>query len=268
MSALNVSHARTLPAVSSQRLIGQLQRVEDRHAAHLADLLKSCTEQAPCQSAACPACGAAFQQAAVRAVDELICKPAREIRNRMSARTIVPASGIVEPADLTVDIFERVGAEVLADFAKLQLPPAIIGLEASFNEDLTERIPPHWCVHPHAIQLDWLSPVQEAGLRAAFPPSPYVKRPVRNDPLDHKIAGRLYPFKWERCRRVTFINASDPKRAPYRDTKHRPLRPAQAVQLALAEHQLGFGRRLLTHQIDERAVRRLLEPYGWARDGL
>lgn len=94
-----------------------------------------------------------------------------------------------------------------------------------------------------------------------------MKGPVRIDPLDQRIAAQLYPFKVERFRRVTVLVTDHPTRRPYRDTIYRPLRPDQAVRLALVEHRLSFNRRLLIHGIEEEAIRRHLGALGWRRDG-
>lgn len=249
------------------RLIGQLRASQQPGAVELADILTACTGATLCRSAACPVCGLAFQRAAVALVEEFIEGPARAIRHRTTAITIVPASGCIPPGALTVEDFQRVRAEVAGAFAALDLPPAIIGLEASFNEDTTGRFDNHWCVHTHANQLDWLSDRQETALKNCFPRSPFVKQPVRCDKLDRRSEGRRYPFKPERVRRVTVFNTGHPTRAPFRESKRRELRPDQAVRLAMVEHRLGFARRHLTHGIDERLVRQRLRSLGWARDG-
>ncbi len=257
----------TKAALAQARLIGQLQRSSEPGAAALAAVLAACTPATPCRSAACPLCGLAFQATAVSLVEEFVRIPARAIRNRMTALTIVPASGIVAPEALSVKDFERVGAEITAAFAAVDLPPTIIGLETSLNEDTTGRFEDHCCVHSHTNQYEWLSEAQTVGLRARFRPSALVRQPVECKPLDQRSEGRDYPFKPERGRRVTVWVTDHPTRAPYRDSKRRPLRPWQAVSLAIVEHRLGFGRRLLTHGIDEQLVRQRLLAAGWGRDG-
>ena len=79
------------------RLIGQLRRSNEPGAAALAAVLDRCTSTTQCRSAACPVCGLAFQAAAVALVEEFIRTPARAIRNRMTAITIVPGTGFLEP---------------------------------------------------------------------------------------------------------------------------------------------------------------------------
>lgn len=258
-------HAKA--TLARARLIGQLRRSDETGAAAVAAVLAACTNVAPCRSAACPVCGLAFQATAVAVVEQHIRVPARAIRNRMTATTIVPATGCLAPDDLSVETCERVATEITAAFSTLGLPPAVIGFEVSFNEDTTGEVEPHWCPHGHSIGLNWLSAAQEEALRAAFPRTPLVKRPVKFDRLDKNPQGLRYPFKPEHVRRVTELVTDHPARAPYRDSKPRELRPWQAVSLAIVEHRRGFEGRLLTHGIDERVVRQQLQGLGWARDG-
>lgn len=260
----HVAHSSQIKAaLVRRRLIYQIRASDKTHATALAAILESCAPTTPCRSAACPICGLAFQQAAVALVDECIREPARAIRNRMSMLTIAPASGCIAPDDLSVEACERVASEITTALATLALPPAVIGFEVSFNEDTTGECEPHWGLHGHVVQLDWLSGSQEKALRAIFPPSRLVKRPVKCEPLDQNLQGRRYPFKPERVRRVTELKTDDPERRPYRDTRRRDLRPWQAVDLALVEHDRGFEGRLLTHRV----VSRHLRGFVWARDG-
>lgn len=260
----NPSHAKA--TLARQHLIGQLRRSEVTAAARVADILGGCSTARPCRSAACPVCGAVLQEVLVAMGDQFIRIPARSVRNRTHALTIVPSTGCVAPDDLTVTVFEQVGAEITTALARLGYPPMLIGLEASMNEDTTGTVEPYWCVHGHTNGFDWPSATQQDGLKAAFPPSRWVKRPVRLDLLDDRIEGRRYPFKPERFRRVTSLVTDHPDRAPYRDSKHRALRPWQAVSLAIVEHELGFERRLLIHGIDQEAFREQLKGLGWPGD--
>ena len=226
---------RTKATLARARLVGQLRRCDELGAAAVAAVLAACTDTHPCRSAACPVCGLAFQATAVALVEEFIRTPAREIRNRMTAITVVPAVGCVPPDALTVADFERVGAQITAAFAALNLPATIIGLEASFNEDTTGHFEDHWCGHTHSIQHDWLSKAQEEGLKDRFPRSRLIRRPVRCDRLDGRDEGRRYPFKPERVRRVHRLG-DGPSRT---STLPRLQAPASA---AMAGGELGHSR--------------------------
>lgn len=249
------------------RLIARLRASAEQGAAALAAFLNTCNVSTPCRSAACPVCALDFQQAAIAVVAEHTQGPARAIRNRMTATTIVPGTGCVAPTELTVEACDRVANQITSAFSALGLPATVIGFEVSFNEDTTGEVEPHWCPHGHSISLDWLSAAQEHAVRAAFPCSRQVKRPVKFDRLDRNQRGLRYPFKPEHVRRVTHLKSDHPTRSPYRDTNRRELRSWQAVSLALVEHQRGFSGRLLIHGIDESVVRGQLEAFGWARRG-
>ena len=253
--------------VAHRRLIGQLRRSNQPGAVAVAAHLEACEPATPCRSLACPVCGVAFQEAMVTVGDRFIRTPAWAVRDRTHQLTIVSETGCVGLDELSAEVFERVGTEIAAALADLGLPPALISLEASFNEDTTGRLPPHWCAHTHGFGLDWVSAAQERSLKDRFRPSPWVRNPVRIDLLDQRIAAQRYHFKAERYRRVTVLKTDHPTRKPFRDTDYRPLRPDQAVRLALVEHELGFGKRLLIHGIEEEAVRRHLASLGWPRDG-
>ncbi|MCJ2127572.1 hypothetical protein [Methylobacterium sp. E-045] len=261
------NHADAKASLASQRLIGQLRRSEIGAAAQLADSLDVCTTLRPCRSAACPMCGAEFQDVMVAINGQFIRIPARSARNRAHAVTIVPSTGCVKPEDLSVEAFVKVGDEITTALIRLDYPPTLIGLEASFNEDATGKVEPHWCIHGHTNSVDWPTTKQENGIRAAFLASPWIKYPVHIDLLDDRIEGRRYPFKPERFRRVTQLITDNPGRRPYRDTKQRALRPWQAVSLAIVEHELGFERRLRIHGIDEKAFGEGLRGLDWPWGG-
>ena len=250
-----------------KQLISRLFQVKSLTAAVLAVTLARCSNAAPCRSAACPVCGLAFQRMAVSVVDHFIREPARPLRDRMTAITIIPASGCVAPDELTPETFQEAADEIQSKLAYLGLPPSITGIEASFNEDLTGKVEPHWCVHGHNIQIDWLSKVQKEQLRGVFPPTSRTPRPIRCDELDGNIRGRLYPFKPQRSRRVTYLKTGRATRKAYRATKHRPLRAEQATTLALIDHDVGLAGRLRLRDIDESAVQQHLLGLGWPRDG-
>lgn len=110
----------------------------------LADVLDGCSKRQPCRSAACPICGLAFQAAVVDVVDKFVARPARAFRDRMYAATVVPDAGCIAFDDLAAATFRKVAREISAAFVAVDLPPAIIGLEASFNEDQTGVVAQCW----------------------------------------------------------------------------------------------------------------------------
>lgn len=265
---MGIEHLSCHDDDTHRRRIHQLRaagRPEDRR---LANALARCTEADPCRSGACIHCGRDFQRAAFDFIEQEIRVPAlRDVRGRMSALTIVPPVDCLTPADLKASACRRVMADVVAALDACEVSTYALSLDISFNEDTTGKLEPHWCAHVHGATREWLSDSQEQALGEAFPPSRMVSRPVDVDHLDRNETGRLYIFKPDRVRRVTFRNDRNPKRRPYRDSARRTLRPWQAVALAHVEHELGFDYRLVTHGIDENAVGAALDAFYRARDG-
>lgn len=255
-------------AAAARLLIGQLRRSGLPEAEQVADILEGCRKSRPCYSAACRYCGLTFQEVGLSVVELFIRVPARTIRSRMNATTIVPAEGCVAPDDLTAEVFRCVRRRITEALEAGNVPSSIVGIEASFNEDLTGEIEPHWCVHGHGIGMDWLSDSQDETLRRFFPPSALSRGPVHSQPLDQQTKGRRYPFKPQRFRRVRYrIDAPANGRSSFITTRRRWLRPWQAVKLAIVEHQVGFDARLLTHGIDADAFEQHLRNLNWPRDG-
>lgn len=228
----------------------------------LASALTKCTNAAPCHDGACPLCGLKFQNAAIELIEQVIGKAATACRGRMSMLTIVPATGIASPDDLTHGIVTQVIAEVKAALQVVGCPPGILCVDVSFNEDLTGEVSPHWCVHVHGIILDWLSLTQKVELKGWFPSSDKVKRPVMVVPLDDRPDAPLYVCKPQRERRETYLNDSGrDERRPHRATRSKVLRPAQAVALAGIEHRVGLMGRLFGHGVSDEVIQRHLEAF-------
>ena len=250
-----------------RKLIGWLRDSGDAEMHYLADILAVCRPGAPCLSAACAVCSRVFQRRAVALADEVIRKPARErLRNRTSFATLIPADCSVPPDALTAEMCLAAIARVEAGLRVLGLP-AVGALDISINEDRDGGVPTHWCPHGHAVVLDWLTDEQVANATALFPKSPLVSRPVHVVDLDQRENGLAYALKPDRVRRVAYTDSSDPNRNAHRNTRRRPLRPWQAAQLALVEHQLGFENRLIAHRIDKNAIKAAFNGLYRPRDG-
>ena len=256
-------------ATSLRNLIRHLRDAELPGAAALARTLMRCDDRRPCRSAACPHCGREFQLALFKLYREQIKAPARlRHRGRTSVLTIVPAAGIIEPEHLDAEVLHRVSEEVADALAACRLPPAIVTLDVSYNEDDRGRTPEHWCVHAQGVVSNWLSEGHLEALRARFPRTSRIRKPVDTDTLDNNPRGALYHLKPDRCRRVSYVvPAVEGGRNAYRDTKRYSLRPMQRVALALAEHEVGFEGRLISHDIGADAVEALFDAFYRVRDG-
>lgn len=252
-----------------RNLIRHLNDAELPGADALARILERCSDRRPCCSAACPHCGREFQLSLFKLYREQIKAPAlARHRGRTSVLTIVPPAGIVEPGDLCADDLYRVANEVADALAACSLPPAIVTLDVSYNEDEHGRTPDHWCVHAQGVVANWLSKRDLKALRAHFPRTSRIQKPVDTDTLDRNPRGALYHLKPDRCRRISYVVPAVPGgRNTYRDTKRHSLRPDQRVALALAEHEVGFDGRLITHELGADARGALFDAFYRVRDG-
>lgn len=248
------------------QLVYRLGKADSRAARRLSRLLSKCGSD-ECGSAACPVCCGHHQAAASSLVDVFIQQPASALRGRCTLVTVVPSIGIADPRTLTAQHFAEVRKALASALAAVGYGPAVFGIEASFVEDATGRFANHWSVHAHGIALDWPSEELERNLRAWFPPSGPILKPVDFERLDGRVNAALYVFKAERFRRDVRLSTATDKRAPHRKGIPRPLRPEQAVELALVDHEVGFRDRLLTHGIDEDHVSACLKALNWPRDG-
>lgn len=255
-------HFLTEALLTRERLIKRLLASTKVTTTALASALTNCTDDVPCLDGACPVCGLKFQKAAVELIEQVIGKAASACRGRMSMMTIVSATGIADPDDLTVAVFTQVIAEVKAALQVVGCPPGILSVDVSFNEDLTGEVPPHWCVHVHGIFMDWLSLTQKVELKGWFPSSDKVKVPVKVVPLDDRPDAPLYVCKPQRERRETYLDDSGRnERRPHRATRNKVLRPAQAVALAGIEHRVGLMGRLFGHGISDEVIQRHFEAF-------
>ena len=254
--------------VERRRLIKRLLGSELPEARALADVLVDCDWQHPCRSAACPVCGIDFQRAAVAFQEQVIGIPARAVRNRKHALTIVPSEGCVPPDGLTLPTYLRVRAEIEAAMAACDLPPSLGAVDVSFNEDLTGQLPAHVSIHSESIGFDLVSQPTLKLLRTVFPATCFVSKPVHHQSLDYEDEALLYAFKPERVRRVTEKpKVGDDGKARRPEPNRRQLRPWQSVKLALVEHAAGYRGRLIGHKIDQSALEGLLGAFEWPRDG-
>ena len=247
-------------AVEQHRLINRLRGLDTAEADALAEILTTCTSDAPCNSGACPVCGGDFQLRAVELAKQEIGIPARAVRRRMHGLTLVPSIGCVAPDALSAAVCRRVRAAVAAALVECDLPPNLFAIDISFNEDALGIIPSHWCVHGHGAGLNWLMREQVEALKGLFPKTQLVSTPVNHQQLDHDEKALLYPYKPARIRRVSDIVPAAPNggRASHRDTKRRSLRPWQSATLALVEHEVGYRGRLIGHKINADALEELV----------
>lgn len=152
------------------------------------------------------------------------------------------------------------------------LPTAVIAIDVSFNEHLTADYRPHWVLHPRVYIPRPLDAAPERTLRQHFPPSDLIPRPLMIATFDGDLAGIAYGMKpgFERRQSYQQTKATAEGSRVCRNTRGRPLRGSDAVELAVYLDRTGLRRRLFLHgtmltrspdgAVVIRPTRRLREP--------
>jgi hypothetical protein len=142
-------------------------------------------------------------------------------------------------------MFERLRRHLQPALKAAEIRQAIGGFDISMNEDENGKFVPHW--RPHAwILVATKNPRRlRTHLKTRFPASKRVRRPLRIVRYDGSPAALAYGLKTDFLRRVSLRR----KRKSHsiktrRNTRNRPLRSTQKVELALALHQAGLADRV------------------------
>ena len=131
---------------------------------------------------------------------------------------------------------------------------AIGGFDISMNEHVNGKFASHW--RPHAwVFVATKDPKElKVCLKKEFPLSNQVRRPVQVVPFDYSLTGLAYAMKGDFSRRVSLPRKRKGDLIIRRNTRNRPLRSMQKVELAVALHDAGLVDRLF--QIDLASVLR------------
>ena len=133
---------------------------------------------------------------------------------------------------------------------------AIGGCDISMNERKGHG---HWQPHMVVFTSDSIrNRALSRKLRERFRRTKRVPRPVRMLPFDGMSAGLAYAMKTEFIRRVTLpkVVAKDGSTARRRNTRDRPLRAKQKVELMLALDRAGLIARMFCHGVEIQSGKR------------
>lgn len=126
---------------------------------------------------------------------------------------------------------------------------AVIGIDISYNEHLEQSFAPHWMLHARAHIPGPIDLVTAARLRKHFPRSPRIPRPCRITRMDGKLAGIAYGMKSDFERRQSY--EQDKRTAAHsrrcRNTRGRPIRGVDVVELLTYLDHIGLRQRLILH---------------------
>lgn len=238
--------------VERLRLVQRLRRYSARvdfNARAVADRLERCCPEFRCKSGACPECARAWQRWFTVATQDFLAH-ANAVGSQGTILSPVHAAGIVEPGGgLPSAALLRVGNVVRNALTAAELSTAVIGIDVSFNEHLAADFRPHWSLHPRVFLPEALTAFEVRTLRAHFPPSDLIPRPLKVSAFDGNLVGIAYGMKPKFGRRQSYEQTKPTANGmrQCRNTRGRPLRGTEAVELAVFLDTVGLRQRLILH---------------------
>jgi hypothetical protein len=225
----------------------QLVKVLRRHgkgndsALRLADILENCSKKHRCLSAACPVCSRAFQRWFVSAASSIVSRKKQWHVASLVWRAHRFPEGKLDPDTM----FEALRRHLRVSLRRAEIRLAIGGFDISMNEHEDGKFVPHW--RPHAwILVATKNPKRlRKHLKTKFPASKRVRRPLRIVRYDGSPTALAYALKTDFLRRVSLPRKrKSPSNTTRRNTRDRPLRSTQKIELALALHRIGLPDRV------------------------
>lgn len=198
-----------------------------------------------CGHPACAWCAGAVQSLMVGVAYAFVLKQSA----RAPWKTL---SVILPPCDPAGEIDFKAEHERYEDLLRqARVSLGMFGLDFSYNEDQRwqlakeERFDPHACVHlwglAPAAQVDAAYRLLTKMLR----PTCAVPRPIKRQHFNGNPAAIAYAFKPDFTRRETILQCRSGSNVLVRNTRKRPLRVEQAVQLILALDQAEPSDRII-----------------------
>ncbi len=249
------------------KLVRRIRRhaADNPEAQSLADRLDSCAPSQRCMSAACSECGRAYTRWFVTSASALL----KSFKVSVSVLSLVHADLSVSTGQLTSEFIKEANRKTRAKLKRVNILTFIGGIDISANEDETEAADPHFQIQSWVLALTHEVRKAETKLRAAFPKTKTIPRPVKIKEWDGDLAALAYALKNSFDRRVSIICEDKPGlRKPYRDTRDRDLRVEQQIELMIALDRTGLHARLhlggcrVVHTADGPMIRLIKEKRG------
>ena len=218
-------------------------------AGEIAEELANCRENAPCLSGACVYCGTSLQHAFARVTYGFLRDNFRRPKHLIVA-SLASFAHSAPSGDLHSLSAARVAGELKDALKEVGISLAIGGLDFSVEaplDDLPLWQVTLWVFMPAVGRYEW-----EPTLREALPSKAHVRRPVWLRSYDGKRRATLYAVKtaFDRNERYIADNAHRDDRGPCQNTRKRPLKAAERLELLLHLHQEGLASRLFLHGVE------------------
>jgi hypothetical protein len=218
----------------------------DPTALALAHMMETCCPGQRCFSPACAECKRAQQRAFVAAGGRVLPSGLREVK----VLSVVLAYQAVRVGHLggPQQLFGELSRLARRALRAARIPWALGGFDVSVNEHRDGRFPPHYRPHLWVFVPQVAFERGERVFRSFFPISASVRRPVVAKAFDGDLRALAYALKPNFTRRVTPPRERLADGAvARRNTRGRPLRAAQKLELAVAVDALGPTDRIFLH---------------------
>jgi hypothetical protein len=156
----------------------------------------------------------------------------------------IHASGQIQPGSLLAfDVMEIAKAAIKTALVDACIRRGAFGLDISFNEDRKGKFEPHWQLHWRGLIVGRISKQRKSQFWSHFPKSSEIPKPRRSGEWDGDLSGIAYSMKPQFWRRQGYLDEKDDRVS--RNTRGRPLRVPEAVELGLFLDSIGFRSRLM-----------------------
>ena len=229
--------------IERRKMVKRLRRFgkENSEALALASRLEACAPRQRCGSGACPECARAWQRWFVTATrNYLKSQPRRPV----TVLNPIHVSGKIEPGSLgDEDVLKNAREAIRAALIDARIPGGAFGLDISFNEDRDGGI--RATLAATLARSDRRAHLQttEKRVLVSFSKIQRIPKPRRSGEWDGDLSGIAYSMKPQFWRRQGYHDEKEHRTS--RNTRGRPLRGVEAVELALFLDSIGFRSRLM-----------------------
>ena len=229
--------------IERRKAVKRLRRAGKENAAalNLSSRIAACAPKQRCGSGACPECARAWQRWFVRRTRNFLQS---EPRKFVTVLNPIHASGQIAPGSLCdPNVLEKAREAIRAALIDARIPGGAFGLDISFNEDREGEFDPHWQLHWRGLIVDRISKPRKERFWSHFSKTEEIPKPRRSGEFDGDLSGIAYSMKPQFWRRQGYLDEKEDRSC--RNTRVRPLRGVEAVELALFLDSIGFRSRLM-----------------------
>jgi hypothetical protein len=155
-----------------------------------------------------------------------------ERRESVTVLNPIHVSGKIEPGALcNPKVLKKAKDAIRVALIDAGILRGFFGLDISFNEDLEGDFEPHWLLHWRGFGTDEISKRRSERFWSHFPKTTEIPKPRRSGEFDGDLSGIANSMKPQFWRRQGYLDEKEDRSC--RNTRDRPLRGIEAVELAL-----------------------------------